>query len=394
MSGNNKRPLVPRLRFPEFREGGEWESAQLDQLISTITPPKKIQTTDYLREGQFPIIDQGQSDIAGWTNDAESLIDNHQVLIVFGDHTCSLKLLRRAFAQGADGIKILKGNALVSTDYLYQFLHFRPVIQEEYKRHFAIFKAKVVAYPERQSGEQQKIADCLTSLDDLITAHSQKLDKLKAHKKGLMQQLFPAEGETVPRLRFAEFDGELSSSPLGSVAYFVCAKISIDEITADRYVSTENLLPDFGGMSPSFKLPSVSSVTCFQPEDILISNIRPYLKKVWKADIRGGVSNDVLVVRSKGQIGAGYLAAILRSDFFIDYVMRGAKGVKMPRGEIPMIREFPVPCSCHAEQQKIADCLSSLDDLITAQNQKLEALKAHKKGLMQQLFPVMDEGAA
>jgi type I restriction enzyme S subunit len=204
-SSVNKRGLVPKLRFPEFREAGEWCADAVDDLISTITPPKKILTSDYLSEGQFPIIDQGQSDIAGWTNDSDAIIDASQPLIVFGDHTCVLKLISRPFAQGADGIKIIQGSGLVDTNFLYQFLCFRPVVTEEYKRHFSILKTKVVAYPDRKSGEQQKIADCLASLDERITLEAQKLDTLKTHKKGLMQQLFPAEGETLPKLRFPEF---------------------------------------------------------------------------------------------------------------------------------------------------------------------------------------------
>ena len=196
---------MPKLRFPEFREAEEWQSAQLDDLISTVTPPKKIPTSDYLSEGQFPIIDQGQSDIAGWTNDPDSIVEVSQPLIVFGDHTCALKLIRRSFAQGADGIKIIRDSGLADTDFLYQFLCFRPVVSEEYKRHFSILKTKVVTYPDQKSGEQQKIADCLASLDELITLEAQKLDTLKTHKKGLMQQLFPAEGETLPKLRFPEF---------------------------------------------------------------------------------------------------------------------------------------------------------------------------------------------
>ena len=190
-----------------------------------------------------------------------------------------------------------------------------------------------------------------------------------------------------PRLRFSGFEGKVPTLPLSAIADLVSEKIGIDQLTSKQYVSTENLLPDFGGMSPIGKLPSVSSVTCFRPKDILVSNIRPYLKKVWQSNIYGGVSNDVLVVRSKDNISADYLAAILRSDLFIDYVMRSAKGVKMPRGEISMIQEFPVPCIHEDEQRKIADCLSSLDDLIAAETQKLVALKIHKNGLMQNLFP-------
>jgi type I restriction enzyme S subunit len=186
---------LPRLRFPEFRDEGEWKSAQLDDLIATVTPPKKIPTSDYLLEGQFPVIDQGQSEIAGWINDPDAIVKTSQPLIVFGDHTCALKLIYRPFAQGADGIKIIKGNRLVNTTFLYQFLCFRPVVPEEYKRHFSILKTKVAAYPDPKSGEQQKIADCLTTLDDLITAQTQKLAALKIHKQGLMQQLFPALDE-------------------------------------------------------------------------------------------------------------------------------------------------------------------------------------------------------
>jgi len=204
---------------------------------------------------------------------------------------------------------------------------------------------------------------------------------------GAMSEENKDDSELVPRLRFPEFEGIISALPLAAVADLVTEKISVDEITSQQYVSTENLLPDFGGMNSAVKLPSVSSVTRFRPDDVLISNIRPYLKKVWQADIHGAASNDVLVVRATERIGAAYLATVLRSDIFIDYVMRGAKGVKMPRGEISMIQEFLVPCPCADEQQKIADCLSSLDELITAETQKLDALKTHKKGLMQQLFP-------
>ena len=196
-----------------------------------------------------------------------------------------------------------------------------------------------------------------------------------------------AKHNNMPRLRFAEFQEAVPTHPLSGIAEIVNEKIRVEAISSSSYVSTENLLPEFAGMAATGNLPPVISVTRFQPKDILISNIRPYLKKVWQADIHGGASNDVLVVRAKSHVDANYLAALLRSDHFIDYVMRGAKGVKMPRGEISMIREFPIPCPSDAEQQKIAACLSSLDTLITAEAQKLDTLKTHKKGLMQQLFP-------
>lgn len=185
----------PRLRFPKFEGAGEWAEATVDDLIFTVTPPKKLQTSDYQLEGGFPIIDQSKEHICGWTNDSEALVDKELPVIIFGDHTCTLKFVSRPFAQGADGIKIIKTRRGIDTRFFLYVLEANPVVQDGYKRHFSALKEKLVSFPDPKSGEQQRIADCLTSLDALITAESQKLDTFKTHKKGLMQQLFPRVGE-------------------------------------------------------------------------------------------------------------------------------------------------------------------------------------------------------
>ena len=163
---------VHKLRFPEFRNDEEWEQEKLSKLISTVTPPKKLLTANYLSEGKFPILDQSQNSISGWTNDRDAVITKNLPLIIFGDHTCVLKIVYEPFAQGADGIKILHPNDLIDARYLYQYLTFNPVSTEEYKRHFSALKEKMVYFPKKDSGEQQKIADCLSCVDDLINAQS------------------------------------------------------------------------------------------------------------------------------------------------------------------------------------------------------------------------------
>jgi type I restriction enzyme S subunit len=185
----------PRLRFPEFEGTGEWQEAPVGDVILTVTPPKKIPTSDYQSEGIFPIIDQSQDFISGWTNAGEALIGNGLPVIVFGDHTCALKFLSVPFAQGADGIKIIRPKRGIDTRFLFYALEANPVIQDGYKRHFSALKEQIVMFPDPKSGEQQRIAGCLTSIDDLIATETRKLDTLKAHKKGLMQQLFPKVGE-------------------------------------------------------------------------------------------------------------------------------------------------------------------------------------------------------
>ncbi|MFC5520131.1 restriction endonuclease subunit S [Polaromonas jejuensis] len=197
----------------------------------------------------------------------------------------------------------------------------------------------------------------------------------------------------LPKLRFPEFqDAEgWEVGALGKVAEFVSERISLERVELENYVSTENILPDYGGITRASKLPTTGSVTRFRPNDTLVSNIRPYLKKVWFSNKDGGASNDVIVIRAKHKLFTQYLPFLLKNDSFIDYVMTGAKGVKMPRGDIDSMKEYPAFFPALAEQQKIADCLSSMDEVIAAQAWKLDALKTHKKGLIQQLFP--DDGA-
>jgi type I restriction enzyme S subunit len=198
-----------------------------------------------------------------------------------------------------------------------------------------------------------------------------------------------AKPALVPKLRFPEFGGLTGwkANDLVEVADFVNEKVNVAKVSPEAYVSTECILPDYAGIAGASKLPATGSVTRFKPDDTLVSNIRPYLKKVWVADKEGGASNDVIVIRAKRALLPEYLACLLKNDAFIDYVMTGAKGVKMPRGDIGSMKEYPTLFPSPAEQQKIAECLSTVDALMAAQARKVDALKTHKKGLMQHLFP-------
>ena len=178
---------TPRLRFPGFE--GEWEEKSVDELCSTLTPPLKLQSSEYKNSGKYPIIDQSQAFICGWTDNEKGLITETPI-IVFGDHTCVLKFIDFPFVQGADGVKILVPSGKYNARFVYQSFLANPVKQDGYKRHFTDFKEKTYPFPPSIL-EQQKIADCLSALDDKISAEQQKLEALKDHKKGLMQQLFP-----------------------------------------------------------------------------------------------------------------------------------------------------------------------------------------------------------
>jgi type I restriction enzyme, S subunit len=263
----------------------------------------------------------------------------------------------------------------------------------------------------KDSKEQQKIADCLSSLDKLVNAHNQKLDALKAHKKGLMQQLFPAEGETVPKLRFPEFegDGDWCFYDLGSKAKKVGSGITPKggdknyKSAGVPFVRSQNI--GWG----SLLLDNIAYIeeevhqsflgTEIKENDVLLNITGASIGRSAIADQRvtsGNVNQHVCIIRTKiKELHPVYLCQFILSpngQLQIDSFQAGGNREGL---NFAQIRSFSIPIPPNVEEQKkIADGLSSIDELITAQSKKIDALKAHKKGLMQQLFPKVNEVSA
>lgn len=393
----SKPALVPELRFPEFREAGPWEVKRLGELVETVTPPKKLQTSEYLPSGKFPIIDQSPSDVSGWTDDETAMVEADFPLVVFGDHTCAVKLADGPFAQGADGIKILSPTSEIEARFLFLSLQADPIEQKGYKRHFSTLKEKLVPFPRKDTGEQQKIADCLGSLDDLIRAEGERLEALKAHKKGLMQRLFPAPGDTTPRLRFPEFrdTGPWEVKRLGDVVTITgggtptrrVAKYWSGDIPwiSSSDVSDETI-HEFS-ITRRISAEAVSnSATKLVPENSILLLSRVGVGKLAVSRIPVCTSQDFtnLTPCEDDVLFLGYYlsawANVLKS-FSQGMAIQGFTKDHIENLDIPM------PKASTGEQQKIADCLTALDDLIRAHGATIEALKTHKKGLTQKLFP-------
>ena len=186
----------------------------------------------------------------------------------------------------------------------------------------------------------------------------------------------------VPHLRFPEFSGEWKRVELKDVAEFQKSRIPADSLDASCYISTENLIPNFGGIKEASSIPTDGNVMAIKPNDILISNIRPYLKKVWQSDRFGGCSADVFVLRTT-RCQSDFLYNIIASDKFINYAMSGAKGVKMPRGDKRQMEEFEFSIPAIEEQNRISRLLSLLDERIATQNKIIEKLQSLIKGIAQ-----------
>lgn len=173
---------------------------------------------------------------------------------------------------------------------------------------------------------------------------------------------------------------------LKDVSEYSKEKIDIGEISILNYVSTENLVPDIGGKVLSSGLPSKGKATKYRKGDILISNIRPYFKKIWQADNDGGSSNDVLVLKAKRNIEDKFLYYNLACSEFFDYVMSGAKGTKMPRGDKNHILDYKLNLPTLQEQKAIAHILSTLDDKIEVNNQINKTLENMAQAIFKQWF--------
>lgn len=155
---------------------------------------------------------------------------------------------------------------------------------------------------------------------------------------------------------------------LQDICSYVKTKVETSNYSIEDYISTENMLPEKGGITVASSFPS-GKVTEFQENDILISNIRPYFKKIWKADRRGCCSNDVLCIRANNKVDAEFLYYLLSQDLFFAYVMSGANGSKMPRGDKQQIMNWEIELPSEKEdQRRIASILSSLDRKIELNN--------------------------
>lgn len=253
--------------------------------------------------------------------------------------------------------------------------------------------------------EQQKIAECLSTLDELIEAESRKLDALKDHKKGLMQQLFPREGETRPRLRFPEFQSndEWRTVPLSELlrekpVYGANAPAVPYSETLPTYLRITDI-DDDGRFIRANKV----SVAIIPSEDnflrlgdIVLARTGASVGKSYQyKETDGDLVFAGFLIRLRPhpeKVVSTYLFNFLRTDRYWNWVRITSARSGQPGINSAEYSALPIPMPPDgdiglAEQQRIADCLSSIDDLIAVQSDKLEALRTHKRGLMQQLLP-------
>ena len=230
--------------------------------------------------------------------------------------------------------------------------------------------------------EQTITTTILCLWDTAIEKQSELIEKLTLRKSALMQQLLTG------KKRLARFCEDWKDVKLGDIASFSTETILTDKIDKKKYVGTENMISDCNGILPYDKDIPYLQVREYKQEDILISNIRPYLKKIWLSNCDGGCSTDIHVVRNMGNdiLLTKFLYYVLTLDSFFEYAMTSAKGSKMPRGDAKMLKKYHITIPPIIEQHEIINILKKADTEIKLAKEKLTSLQSQKRGLMQQLL--------
>jgi type I restriction enzyme, S subunit len=403
MSNKGKASLLPKLRFPEFREADAWRSKELGSVCEVLNNRRRPITGSDREPGPYPYY--GASGIVDFVKE---FIFDERLLLVGEDGAKWSAFERTAFiVEGkywvnnhAHVLKPTEINDTLLENYL-TMVDLGPFVTGAAPPKLTLGKLKSIPVPVPPSSiEQRKIADCLSSLDELIAAQARKVDALKTHKKGLMQQLFPREGETQPRLRFPEFRdaGEWKRSPLGSL----CARIMDGTHFSPKskegprpYLTSKNIRDgriDLSNLSyiSEKEHAEIYSKCPVKLHDVLLTKDGANTGNCTLNDLDFEFSllSSVAVLRGEpSKLRQDFLFQSILSDTVQSLISESMSGQAITRITLAKIGGFAIPVTSLFEQQRIADCLTFLDNLITAVTQELETLKTHKKGLMQQLFP-------
>lgn len=410
--------LVPKLRFPEFRGADKWKNKRLGELFadrqeSGLSGLPLLSLMD--KEGIVPQEDSNRK------NNSNS--DKSKYLrVVPGDIAYNTMRMW----EGRSALVGLEG--LVSPAYtvcepqpgvhslLFSYYFKTPQLIEQFRRFsqglvkdtlnlkypaFAQILASVPTYPE-----QKKIAECLSSVDELLAAQAQKVDALKTHKKGLMQQLFPREGETQPRLRFPEFQnaGEWEMQRVDKRGNVLAGKaLAVKSPGPLRpYLRTKNVLDGAIDLSDVLTMPMTDAeFSRFEilDGDILLNEGQSLelvgRTSIYRGEFGGRVAMQNALLRFRAfpstcpEFAAQAFQQCQKDGTFASIATQTTSVAHLGSSRFCALKLSWPPTL--PEQQRIATCLSSLDALITAESQKYQALKTHKKGLMQQLFPSPEE---
>jgi len=389
----SKQKLIPELRFPEFQNKGEWELSTIGELGNFYygkSAPKWSLSEDAptlcVRYGElYTKFDTIINEIKSRTNIDPSDLKfskGGEILVPrvgeratdFAKNCCYLPFSNIAIGEMISVFETKEFPIFYTHYFRTLWREFAEVVEGQNVKNLYYVNLEPIKIGKPSYEEQQKIASCLSSLDEVIAAHSQKLALLKDHKKGLMQNLFPQAGENVPKYRFKEFenDGVWVEKTLNDLCF---------NISSGKDKNSENGEFELYG---STGIIGKTDIASFTGDYILVARVGANAGLLNRAKGSFGVTDNTLVLDLKKNDSTDFIQYNLEK-IRLNKLVFGSGQPLITGGQLKSLL-FLTPKS-DTEQQKIAGCLSSLDALITAQAEQIAQLKLHKKGLMQGLFP-------
>lgn len=390
---NKKKEIVPKFRFPKYVNSEQWISTELSSLLDYERPDLYIVESDNYKNEGIPVLTANKSFILGYTDEKNNIYSRVPV-IIFDDFTTEKKYVDFPFKVKSSAIKILKPKGNNVLKFVFELMNTINFEAKEHKRYYISTYQKLFVYVPEDVKEQQKIADCLSSIDELIDAESRKLKALEKYKKGLMQKLFPAEGKTLPEWRFPEFKhcGNWEQATLTKVAFYENGKAHenyIEEYGKYIVVNSKFIATD-GEVT---KHSNTANLLAKRGDILMVLSDVPNgraLAKCYFVDENDKYTVNQRICRLRPyDIDSLFLFYYVnRNKYFLDFD-DGVKQTNLKKSDVlacPLLKPKE-----KREQQKIADCLSEIDTMITEQLKKIERLETHKKGLLQGLFPSLEE---
>lgn len=390
---NKKKEIVPKFRFPKYVNSEQWISTELSSLLDYERPDLYIVESDNYKNEGIPVLTANKSFILGYTDEKNNIYSRVPV-IIFDDFTTEKKYVDFPFKVKSSAIKILKPKGNNVLKFVFELMNTINFEAKEHKRYYISTYQKLFVYVPKDVKEQQNIADCLSSTDDLIDAESRKLKVLEKYKKGLMQKLFPAEGKTLPEWRFPEFKhcGNWEQVTLTKVAFYENGKAHENYIEEyGKYIVVNSKFIATNGEVT--KHSNTANLLAKRGDILMVLSDVPNGRALAKCYFVNG--NDKYTVNQRicrlrpYDIDSLFLFYYVnRNKYFLDFD-DGVKQTNLKKSDVlacPLLKPKE-----KREQQKIADCLSEIDTMITEQLKKIERLETHKKGLLQGLFPSLEE---
>jgi len=331
---------------------------EINKVFTIVRPPRKLTRDKYKETGKYAIVDQGQSLVIGYTDEEEALVPE-QDYVVFGDHTRYVKYVDFPFVQGADGLVILRSKSKAyCLKYLFYAFSNLQIPSRGYNRHWTIAnKLKIPIPPLPLQEEIVRILDTFTALENELEA--ELAARTKQYEYYIHKLLFLSQKSIEPNVQ---------SIKLGDIMHYSKESILANQLDKTCYVGVDNLLQNKKGKVDSEYVPKNGRLIKYKKDDILIGNIRPYLKKIWIADNEGGTNGDVLCIRVNKDAKAiaipAYLYYVLSSEEFFTYAIKNSKGAKMPRGDKALTMKFEFPLPSLEVQKQIVSILDRFDALV------------------------------